>query len=102
VNARLRFHNTGPAQLPTLIVGQLDGRGLPGARFAEVLYAINVAPDAATLQMPALQGRAYTLHPVHRAATAADQRVAEQARWDAATGTLSVPARTALVYVLEE
>jgi hypothetical protein len=36
---------------------------------------------------------------VHQAPGAADPRPAAQARWDAATGTLQVPARTALVYV---
>jgi hypothetical protein len=38
---------------------------------------------------------------VHRAAGAADRRPVEQARWDAATGRITVPARTAVVYVLE-
>jgi pullulanase-type alpha-1,6-glucosidase len=100
VMARLQFHNTGPDQIATVIVGQIDGRGLAGAGFDEVLYAINVSKESAQLTLPALQGRAYVLHPVHLAAGAADRRPATQARWDAATATLSVPARTALVYVL--
>jgi pullulanase len=99
VQRRLRFHNTGPGQEPTVVVGQLDGRGLPGAGFAELLYAVNTAPQAHTLVLTALRGRAYRLHPVHQAPGAADPRPAAQARWDAATGTLQVPARTALVYV---
>jgi pullulanase-type alpha-1,6-glucosidase len=101
VSRRLRFHNTGPTQQPAVVVGQLDGRGLPGAGFAELLYAVNTAPQPQTLVMPALRGKAYVLHPVHRAAGAADPRPATQARWDAATGTLQVPARTALVYVVD-
>jgi pullulanase-type alpha-1,6-glucosidase len=94
---RLRFFNLGPDQQPTLIVARLDGRGLPGARFAELLYAINVAPAPATLALPALRGHALRLHPVHR--DGVDRRPAESARWDAARGLLSVPPRTALVYV---
>jgi pullulanase-type alpha-1,6-glucosidase len=101
VQARLTFLNTGAAQVPTTIVGHLDGRGLPGAGFAELLYAINVAPASAVLSLPELKGRAFRLHPVHRAGAAADPRPATLARWDAASGTLSVPARTALVYVLD-
>lgn len=99
VKRRLRFLNTGPQQEPTSIVAALDGRGLAGARFAELLYAINVSPGATTLALPELRGRAYRLHPVH--AEGADRRPAEQARWDAAAGTLTVPPRTALVYVLQ-
>jgi len=99
VSRRLRFFNTGPAQEPTLVVATLDGRGLANAGFAELLYAINVAPTATTLALPVLKGRAYRLHPVH--ATGADRRPAEQSRWDADSATLTVPPRTALVYVLQ-
>ena len=101
VAARLTLHNTGPAQEPTAVVGQLDGRGLPGAGFADLLYAINVNPQTVVLPLPALRGRAYRLHPVHRAAGAADKRPLEAARWNAETGTLTLPPRTALVYVLD-
>jgi pullulanase-type alpha-1,6-glucosidase len=101
VQARLHFHNTGPAQKPTVVVGQLSGAGLAGAGFAELLYAINVAPAEAVLELPALKGRPFVLHPVHRAPEAADVRPATQAHWDTATGTLRVPARTALVYVMD-
>lgn len=97
---RLRFHNTGPAQTPTVVVGHLDGRGLAGAGFAEVLYLVNADKAAVTLTLPALRGRPFALHPVHRSAAAADKRPLQQARWDAATGTQSVPPRTARVYVL--
>ena len=82
-------------------MGQLDGRGLDGAGFAEVLYALNPGLEPATLAVPEGIGRRYVLHPVHRSAQAADRRPVEGARWDTATGKLTVPARTALVYVLE-
>lgn len=99
VAARLQLLNTGPAQNPLVVLGHLDGRGMAGAGFAEVLYAINVGLEGATLTLPELQGHAFVLHPAHRSATAADPRPAALAQWDAASGTLRVPARTALVYV---
>jgi pullulanase len=71
-----------------------------GAGFAEVLYAINVGKEPAQLTLPALRDRAFSLHPVHSAPSAADARVAAQARWDAASGALLVPARTAVVFVV--
>jgi len=101
VAQRLTFHDTGPAQNGALIVGHLDGRGLAGAQFAELLYLVNADKAAGTLKLPELQGRRFVLHPVHRAANAADRRAATQSHWDAASGSITVPARTAVVYVVE-
>ena len=62
VKQRLRFHNTGPGQDPVVIAGHLDGRGYPGATFAEVLYLVNVAPEPhagqAAEKQPAVAERA--------------------------------------------
>ncbi len=100
IKARLRFHNTGPAQLPTVIAGHLDGRGLAGAGFAELLYLINVDKVAQTLTIDALKGRRFVLHPVHRAAGAADQR-ATTASYVAEGGRFTIPPRTAVVWVVD-
>jgi len=101
VQARLRFLNTGPGQVPTVIAGHLDGRGYDGAGFQELLYLVNVDVVPHSLQFDSETGKPYVLHPVHRAATAADRRAAEQARFEAATGIFTVPARTAVVFVLK-
>lgn len=101
VSERLSLLNTGPDQIPTLMVGHLQGRGWPGAGFAEMLYFINSDLQVARLSLPSLRGRPFVLHPVHRSPTAADARAASQARWDAATGSIQVPPRTAVVFVLE-
>ncbi|HEX2010157.1 MAG TPA: alpha-1,6-glucosidase domain-containing protein, partial [Roseateles sp.] len=100
VARRLRFHNTGPAQVPTLLVAELDGQGLAGAGFARLIYFINAGLAEQDLELPETRGRDYALHPVHLAPQAADRRPAEQARFDAATGSFRIPARTAMVYVL--
>ena len=100
VSARLSFLNTGAEADPTLIVGHLDGRGLAGAGFRrDCVYAINVDRQDKTVALPSLRGHALVLHPVQRAPGATDTRPAAQSRWDAASATLTVPARTALVYV---
>ena len=95
---RLRFFNTGPDQNPAVIVGHLQGQDLPDAGFAELVYLVNVDTRAHTVQDPALAGTGWQLHPVHRAATAADTRPREQARADA-EGSFTVPPRTAVVFV---
>jgi pullulanase-type alpha-1,6-glucosidase len=99
VQSRLRFHNVGPAQEPTVLVAQLDGRGHPGAGFSDLVYLVNVDKVAHTLDIDALKDKAYQLHPVHRDSAAADQRAA-QARYAPATGSFTVPARSAVVFVL--
>jgi pullulanase/glycogen debranching enzyme len=99
IKARLSFLNTGSAQEPTVLVGRLNGQGYPGANFDELVYLINVDKRPKQLTLPALAGRALELHPVHTAAGAADQR-ARQAQFDRASGAFSLPARTAVVFVL--
>jgi pullulanase/glycogen debranching enzyme len=99
IKQRLSFLNTGSAQEPTVLVGRLNGVGYPGANFDELVYLINVDKTAKQLTLPALAGRPLELHPVHAAAGAADQR-ARQATFDAGTGAFSVPARTAVVFVV--
>jgi len=88
---RLTFPNTGAQQNPNVVVGHIDGEGLPGANFRALLYAINAAPTEQALTLDAQRGRPFVPHPVHRAAGAT---------FDAATGVLRVPARTAVVLVV--
>ena len=99
IQARLRFFNTGADQDPTVVIAAIDGRGYPGAQFAELVYVVNVDKQPKSLAVPALQGRALQLHPAQAAATAADVRVREGARFDPASGRISVPARSAVVFV---
>jgi len=99
VAARLRFVNPGPANNASVGAATRDGRGHPGAGWSALMFAINVNPQAQTLVLPELQGRRWQLHPVHLSRDAADKRPAGEARWDSTTGTLNVPARTAVVYV---
>ncbi len=99
VQRRLAFRNVGPKQDPLVVVGHLDGDGMPGA-YREVLYLLNVSPETRTLALPEEVGKAYALHPVQAADGAADAR-AKQARYAAKDGTFTVPGRTAVVFVVE-
>ncbi|MDO8375683.1 MAG: DUF3372 domain-containing protein, partial [Aquabacterium sp.] len=68
--------------------------------FARVMVLVNVDTRAHPLTIAGTRGQHWALHPVHRAATAADRRAATQARFSRAQGRFNVPARTAVVYVL--
>ena len=98
INRRLRFFNTGPGQVPTVLAAWIDGQGYPGANFAGLGYLVNVDTKAHTIKDARLLGRKLRLHPVHTAKGAADQRALE-ARFESASGTFTVPARTAVVFV---
>jgi pullulanase/glycogen debranching enzyme len=94
IRQRLRFYNTGPAQEPGVIAAHLDGTGYPGAAFKGIAYFINVDKAPHNITVDAEKARRYRLHPAHRA----DAR-ARTATYDGATGTFSIPARSAVVFV---
>jgi pullulanase len=98
VQRRLRFFNTGPQQEPTVMAAHLDGAGLEGAGWRDLVYVINADKRAHAVEDPALAGSHFELHPVLASPRAADRR-ARQARYDAATGRFTVPPRTAVVFV---
>jgi pullulanase len=100
IKKRLRFYNTGAKQNPVVIVGHLDGAGLAGANFNELMYFINVDKTSQTITLPTEQGKSYALHPIHRSKDAADKRPAEVAAYDSVSASFTIPARTALVYVV--
>ena len=100
IQQRLSFPNTGRTQNPVVLVGHLDGHGYPGANFSELLYFINVDKQAQDITLPDQAGKAYQLHPVQAAPTAADMRVRNEARAESGSGWFRLPARSAVVYVV--
>jgi pullulanase-type alpha-1,6-glucosidase len=96
IGQRLRFYDT--RQMPTVVGARIDGQGYPGAAFNAVNYFINVDKVAHDIAMAPEQAARMRLHPVHTASGAADKRAA-QAAYNSATGMLSIPARTAVVFV---
>ena len=98
VQARLTFLNTGPEQLPGVIVMSLSdtvGDDLdPTADRLVVIF--NADDEPITFAAPAWAGREMALHPV--LAASADATVLESS-WDAAAGAFTVPGRTTAVFV---
>ena len=102
VQQRLRFHNTGPDQNPLVIVGELDGRGYPGAEFESVLYLVNVSPEVQEVTVEALAGKRYALHPVQLLPNTADTLPRRNPLDQTANGRFVVPGRSAVVYVTSQ
>ncbi|MRW92283.1 pullulanase-type alpha-1,6-glucosidase [Duganella sp. FT80W] len=99
IKQRLRFFNTGPQQVSTVIAVHIDGSGYAGARFKSITYLINVDKTAQQITVAEEKNHNYTLHPVHTSMTAADKRVALQAKYDKSSGTFTIPPRSAVVFV---
>ena len=103
VKERLAFHNTGPDQVPGLIVMTLADPGrspLPGGDLDSgadgLVVLFNATDEAVSYALPALVGTDTVLHPVQAASV---DPVVRTATFDQATGTFAMPARTTAVFV---
>jgi pullulanase len=106
VQERLAFANTGPDQVPGLVVMTLTDPGLsplptgdldPAVDGLVVLF--NATDESVSYQLPAVQGANIVLHPVQASSSDA---VVGTAGFDPASGTFTVPARTTAVFVDQE
>jgi hypothetical protein len=67
-----------------------------GAKYKSVVVVFNVDKVAKNVSVPELKGRKLALHNVQRKSS---DPVVQGAQFDAASGTVSVPARTTAVFV---
>lgn len=98
---RVLFHNTGPDQVPGVIVMTISDITADDLDPAHELIAVvfNATPDTVDFTNSALAGTVLALHPVQ--AASADP-VVQGAAFDADSGTFSVPGMTTAVFVLAE
>jgi pullulanase len=96
---RLKFYNTGPEQMPGVVVMAISGTEpgrYAGAKYKRVVVVFNVDKAARELAVPDLKGAKLSLHPIQRGGS---DDVVKAARFEAGSGTFAVPARTAAVFV---
>jgi len=102
VQNRVTFHNTGPSQIPGVIVMSLDDTdGSLGSPYSQVIVIFNANDEAQSITLDQLNetlmiGGAYELHPVQ---AASHDPVVQTAAF--ADATFTVPARTTAVFVHE-
>ncbi|WP_434738106.1 pullulanase-type alpha-1,6-glucosidase [Microbacterium wangruii] len=101
IQQKVSFPGSGPDAAPGALVMLIDDR--VGAdvdrRLDGALVAFNASPEPITQTLPELSGRGFALTPA--LANGADA-VVKTTTWDAASGTLTVPPRTAVVLVERE
>ncbi|MCH6231589.1 pullulanase-type alpha-1,6-glucosidase [Microbacterium sp. CFH 31415] len=101
IKEKVSFPNSGPDATPGVVVMLIDDlvgenvdRELEGA-----LVVFNASPEATTQTLPDLAGRGFALTAAQ--ANGSDA-VVKTTTWDAATGALTVPARSVAVLVDKE
>ena len=101
VNARLRFHNTGPDQVPALIVMSIsdtvEGFDDIDENYDMIVIIFNNDGQAWEFTESALAGQGLILHP---ALAEGSDEVIRESSFDAETGTFTVPGLTTAVFVL--
>ncbi len=97
IKTRLKFLNNGPSQTPGLIVMTLNDTSGPqlDAQYKRIVVVFNATPQAQDFKDSSLANAALSLHPVQ----AASSDIVKSSRYDAASGTLNVPAMTTAVFV---
>jgi pullulanase-type alpha-1,6-glucosidase len=94
---RLEFLNTGPTQLPGLIVAKLsDDQGSIDRKYKLIVSLINANDEAATFTAAQFTGIQLLLHPIQQ--SSADP-VVRTSSFDSASAEFDIPARTASVFV---
>ncbi|MFI2296102.1 pullulanase-type alpha-1,6-glucosidase [Isoptericola sp. NPDC019571] len=99
IEQKVSFPGAGPDAQPGVVAMAVDdtvGRDAD-RRLDGLLTVFNASPEPVTLELAGLRGRDFRLSGVQRSGSDA---VVKRTRWDARTGTVTVPART--VAVLED
>jgi pullulanase-type alpha-1,6-glucosidase len=98
---RLSFLNTGPEQTPGLIIMVLDDSVDVDLdpQVHKIVVALNATQDLVQFTDASLQGLDLKLHPIQQNSVDA---VVKQSSYDSANGSLSIPGRTAAIFIVEQ
>jgi pullulanase len=100
VHARVRFHNTGPDQIPGVIFmsvsDEVDGLRPIDPNYRRVVVFLNATKEEQTFGHADWKQHSMELHSVQQSS---HDEVVQHASFDKGEGTFTVPARTAAVFV---
>jgi len=98
VQKNLTFLNTGPNQIPGLIVMKLDANGGNDGPYKHIVVLFNATNAPVTFTNSQLQGLPLHLHPVQHASA---DPITRTSTFNSKTGTFTVPALTTAVFIAE-
>jgi pullulanase-type alpha-1,6-glucosidase len=93
------FYNTGPDQIPGLIVMDLKDTKNIDPNYQEIVVLFNARPDPVKFTDPAFTGKDFKLHSVQQ--NSADKLV-QDSKYDSASGAFSLAGRTTAVFNILE
>jgi pullulanase len=96
VQANLHFLNSGPGEIPGLIVMKLDNNGGEYGPYDHIVVVFNAGSNDVQFQNDTLKGLHLRLHPVQEKST---DPVVRKSSFDSKAGSVSVPALTTAVFV---
>lgn len=97
IKKSVSFLNTGPDQVPGLIVMHLSDNSGIDENYKDIVVIFNSRPEAVTFTDASLSGLNYILHPIQQNSADAITKTASYS-----ADTFNVPARTTAVFVIEE
>ncbi len=99
ISQRVRFHNTGPDQIPGLIVMAIEGEPVgPAGTYQTAVVLFNATDEEQRFASSTFKDRTLELHPVLKESKDA---LVSGAAFEAGSGTFTVPARTTAVFVAQ-
>jgi pullulanase-type alpha-1,6-glucosidase len=101
VQERVKFLNTGPNQLPGLIVMALSDEPAPNLdkKYRQIVVLINANDEAQTFADPGYLGKSLRLHPVQAGSV---DPIVRTSSFNRNTGAFTIPARTVAVFVEQD
>jgi pullulanase len=96
VQSNLHFLNTGPSQIPGLIVMKLDANGGDYGIYRHIVVVFNATLGAVNFQSDRLKGLDLRLHPLQMISADAQTRASSV---NDRTGTVTVDGLTTAVFV---
>jgi len=99
VQRNLSFLNTGPNQVPGLIVMSLNANGGDYGRYTNILVVFNATNQQVTFTDRSLAGLHLSLHPVQRSSS---DPLTQQSSFSSKAGSATVAGLTTAVFVSED
>jgi hypothetical protein len=97
VKSDVSFYNTGPDQIPGLIVMDLKDTKDIDPNYKEIVVLFNARPDPVKFTDPAFAGKDFELHSVQQ--NSSDELV-HASKYDSANGAFSLSGRTTAVFTI--